>query len=148
MSAEENEAIVRRWFIEFWGNPFNPDVIDELAAPDIRFEYWRHEPLRGRDQVRQFANNFRDSFPDLSFWADLEILAEGDYVVGQWEGGDTHTGALFGDLPIGSGPAGSADTMRVTGTSMFKVQNGLIVAEVGLDDSVRALQHLGIIPTA
>ena len=52
MSIEENKAIVGRWFTEFWGKDFNPDVIDELAAPGIRFEYSLHAPLRGRDAVR------------------------------------------------------------------------------------------------
>ena len=45
MPTEENKAIVGRWFTEFWGKEFNPAVIDELAAPDIRFEYSLHEPL-------------------------------------------------------------------------------------------------------
>jgi hypothetical protein len=36
--SEENKAIVGRWFSEFWGNPWNPAVIDEIAAPDIRFD--------------------------------------------------------------------------------------------------------------
>jgi hypothetical protein len=36
MSTEENKAVVARWFTEFWGQDFNPAVIDELAAPDIR----------------------------------------------------------------------------------------------------------------
>ena len=51
MSIEENKAVVGRWFTEFWGENFNPDVIDELAAPDIRFEYSLHAPCRGRDEV-------------------------------------------------------------------------------------------------
>jgi predicted ester cyclase len=38
MSAEDNKAIVGRWFTEFWGRDYNSDVIDQLAAPDIRFE--------------------------------------------------------------------------------------------------------------
>ena len=46
MSIEENKAVVGRWFTEFWGKDYNPAVIDELAAPDIRFEYSLHEPLR------------------------------------------------------------------------------------------------------
>ena len=46
MSIEENKAVVGRWFTEFWGKDFNPAVIDELAAPDIRFEYSLHAPLR------------------------------------------------------------------------------------------------------
>ena len=39
VSTEDNKAIVARWFTEFWGKDFNPDIIDELTAPDIRFEY-------------------------------------------------------------------------------------------------------------
>ena len=47
MSIEENKAVVGRWFTEFWVPDFNPGVIDELAAPDIRFEYSLHAPLPG-----------------------------------------------------------------------------------------------------
>src|SRR5689334_8522461 len=54
MSIEDNKAVVGRWFTDFWGSDFDPQVIDELAAPDIRFEYSMHKPLRGRDQVRDF----------------------------------------------------------------------------------------------
>ena len=82
----------RRWFTEFWGADFNPAVIDELAAPDIRFEYSLHAPCRGRDEVRAFAARFRAAFPDVGGTADL--IAEGDYVVGQWIGGD-QTGDAF-----------------------------------------------------
>src|SRR4051794_29120938 len=39
MSEEDNKAIVGRWFTGFWGADFDPSVIDELAAPNIRFEY-------------------------------------------------------------------------------------------------------------
>ncbi|MDF0529058.1 ester cyclase [Tsukamurella sp. 8F] len=149
MSIEDNKAIVGRWFTEFWGNPWNPAVIDELAAPDIRFEYSLHQPLRGRDQVRAFAESFRAAFPDLNFWGTADLIAEGDYVVGQWEGGGTHTGDVdFTDLPIGSVSAASEKTMRFTGTTVLKVQNGLIAEEVGLDDGVKVLQQLGIIPTS
>src|SRR3954454_25158209 len=63
MSIEENKAVVGRWFTEFWGKDFNPDVIGELAAPDIRFEYSLHAPVRGRDAVRAFAGKFRAAFP-------------------------------------------------------------------------------------
>src|SRR5262249_1883263 len=117
MSAEDNKAIVGRWFSEFWGNEFNPAVIDELAAPDIRFEYSLPAPCRGRDEVRAFASKFRAAFPDLNFWGTADLIAEGDYVVGQWEGGGTHTGDAFDDMPIGSLPAGTGKTMRFTGIS-------------------------------
>jgi hypothetical protein len=80
MSIEDNKAVVTRWFTEFWGPEYNPAVIGELAAPDIRFEYSLHEPLRGRDEVRESALRFRDAFPDLGFGATAELIAEGDYV--------------------------------------------------------------------
>jgi predicted ester cyclase len=148
MSIEENKAVVGRWFAEFWGPDYNPAVIDELASPDIRFEYSLHAPCRGRDQVREFAAKFRAAFPDLAFGATAELIAEGEYVVGQWVGGGTQTGDAFDDMPIGSLPAGSGKTMRFTGTTVLKVENGLITEEIGLDDGVTALQQLGLINPA
>ena len=145
MSIEENKVIVARWFTEFWGKEFHPTVIDELAAPDIRFEYSLHAPCRGREEVRQFATKFRAAFPDLNFWGTADLIAEGDYVVGQWEGGGTHTGGAFDDMPIGSLPAATGKTMQFTGTTILKVENGLITEEIGLDDGVKVLQQLGLI---
>src|SRR5262245_3114122 len=148
MSIEENKAVVGRWFTEFWGEDFNPAVIDEIAAPDIRFEYSLHAPLRGRDAVRAFAGKFRAAFPDLNFWGTADLIAEGDYVVGQWEGGGTHTGEAFDDMPLGSLPANTGKVMRFTGTTVLRVENGLITEEIGLDDGVTALRQLGLIPSA
>ncbi len=148
MSTDENKAIVGRWFTEFWGKDFNPAVIDELAAPDIRFEYSLHAPCRGRNQVRTFGTTFRAAFPDLNFWGTADLIAEGDYVVGQWEGGGTHTGIAFDDWPIGALPADTGKTMRFTGITILKVENGLITEEIGLDDGVSALQQLGLINAA
>lgn len=145
MSVEENKAIVGRWFADFWGSEFKPDVINELAAPDIRFEYSLHAPCRGRDEVRAFATKFRAAFPDLAFAATAELIGEGDYIVGQWIGGGTQTGDAFDDMPGGALPAGTGKTMRFTGTTVLKIENGLITEEIGLDDGVTALQQLGLI---
>jgi predicted ester cyclase len=146
MSVEDNKAVVVRWFTDFWGSDFDASVIDELAAPDIRFEYSLHTPLRGRDQVREFALAFREAFPDLGFGATADLIAEGDYVVGQWKGGGTHTGPAFDDLPVGSLPANSGRKMEFTGTTVIKVVDGKIAEELGLDDGVTALKQLGLIP--
>ena len=148
MSTEDNKKIVGRWFTEFWGKDFNPAVIDELAAPDIRFEYSLHGPCRGRDQVREFATTFRAAFPDLNFWGTADLLAEGDYVVGQWEGGGTHTGPAFNDFLVGGLPAASGKAMHFTGITVLKVEDGLITEELGLDDGVTVLQQLGLIKAA
>lgn len=148
MSVEENKAVVGRWFTEFWGPDFNPTVIDEIAAPNIRFEYSLHAPCRGRDEVRAFATKFRAAFPDLAFSGTADLIAEGDYVVGQWEGGGTQTGDAFDDMPIGALPVGTGKTMHFTGTTILKVENGLITQEIGLDDGVAVLQQLGLITKA
>lgn len=148
MSIEQNKTVVGRWFTEFWGADFNPDVIDELAAPDIRFEYSLHAPCRGRDEVRAFATKFRAAFPDLAFGGTADLIAEGDYVVGQWIGGGTHTGEPFDDWPIGALSARTGKTMRFTGTTVLKVVDGLIIEEVGLDDGLTALRQLDLIKPA
>jgi predicted ester cyclase len=145
MTAEQNKAIVARWFTEFWGRDYNPDVIDELAAPDIRFVYSMHAPRRGRDEVRSFVRKFRAAFPDLGFEGTAELIAEGDYVVGQWKGGGTHTGEAFDDLPVGALPAATGKTMFFTGTTVCKVEHGKITEEIGIDDGVTALLQLGLI---
>ena len=108
MSREtENKAIVGRWFAGFWANPWNPGIIDELAAPNMLLQYSLHAPRRGREDVRSFMMGFREAFPDLNFWGAADLIAEGDYVVGRWVGGGTHMGPAFSDFLQGSLPAGS-----------------------------------------
>jgi hypothetical protein len=106
MSKEnENKAIVGRWFTEFWGETCNLSIVDELAAPNMLLHYSLHEPRRGHEEIKSFMSGFREAFPDLNFWGTAELIAEGDYVVGRWEGGGTHTGSAFSDFLIGSLPA-------------------------------------------
>jgi predicted ester cyclase len=149
MSKEEdNKAVVGRWFTEFWGKSPNLRVIDEIAAPDMLLKYSLHEPRRGRDDIKAFITDFRAAFPDLNFWGTADLIAEGDYVVGQWEGGGTHSGAAFSDFLAGSLPAATGRKMHFTGTTVLKVIDGKIVQEIGLDDGVTALTQLGLMRLA
>jgi predicted ester cyclase len=146
--AEDNKAIVGRWFTEFWGKTCNLGVVDELAAPDMLLQYSLHEPRRGREDIKVFMTDFRRAFPDLNFWGTADLIAEGDYVVGQWEGGGTHTGPAFRDFLMGSLPATTGRKMHFTGTTVLRIQNGRITQEIGLDDGVKALTQLGLIKVA
>ncbi|MEL7554051.1 ester cyclase [Pseudomonas protegens] len=144
-NEEQNKAVVGRWFTEFWGKNPNLAVIDEIAAPDMLLHYSLHEPRRGRDDIKAFMTDFRKAFPDLNFWGTADLIAEGDYVVGQWEGGGTHTGPAHDDFLIGDLPAATGRKMHFTGTTVLKVIDGKIVEERGLDDGVAALTQLGLI---
>ncbi|ABF12308.1 putative ester cyclase [Cupriavidus metallidurans] len=146
MSKEDdNKAVVGRWFTEFWGKNPNLAVIDEIAAPDMLLHYSLHEPRRGRADIRAFMTDFRKAFPDLNFWGTADLIAEGDYVIGQWEGGGTHTGPAHDDFLIGGLPAATGRKMHFTGTTVLKVIDGKIAEERGLDDGVTALTQLGLI---
>ena len=145
---QDNKVIVGRWFTEFWGKNCNLSVVDDLAAPDMLLKYSLHEPRRGRGDIKEFMNGFRQAFPDLNFWGTAELIAEGDFVVGQWEGGGTHTGPAFSDFLVGSLPAATGRKMHFTGTTVLRLKDGKIAEEVGLDDGVTALQQLGLIKAA
>jgi hypothetical protein len=98
-TAADNKAIVGHWFTAFWGKTCDLTSVDELAAPDMLLQYSLHAPRRGRDDIKAFMTAFRTAFPDLNFWGAADLIAEGDYVVGRWEGGGTHTGPAFRGYP-------------------------------------------------
>jgi predicted ester cyclase len=149
MSKEqENKAVVGRWFKEFWGKPCNLGIVDELAAPDMLLQYSLHAPRRGRDDIKRFMTDFRAAFPDLEFGGTADLIAEGDYVVGRWEGGGTHTGPAFADFLAGALPARSGRRMRFGGITVLRVADGKVTEEIGLDDGVTALQQLGLLRAA
>lgn len=146
MSKEQkNKELVGRWFTGFWGKTYNPAIVDELAAPDMLLQYSLHAPRRGHADIKAFMSDFREAFPDLNFWGAAELIAEGDYVVGRWEGGGTHTGPAFSDFLIGSLPGATGRKMHFTGTTVLRIENGKIGQELGLDDGVTALTQLGLI---
>lgn len=145
---DDNKAVVGRWFTDFWGMTCNLRVVDEIAAPDMLLKYSLHEPRRGHEDIKAFMTDFRAAFPDLNFWGRADLIAEGDHVVGQWEGGGTHTGPAFKDFLVGGLPASTGRKMHFTGTTVLKVKGGKIVEEIGLDDGVTALTQLGLLRTA
>ncbi|HEY0185824.1 MAG TPA: ester cyclase [Rhodopila sp.] len=141
----DNKAIVIRWFTEFWGETPDLSVVEAIASPDMLLKYSLHEPRRGHADIKAFMTDFRVAFPDLKFWGTADLIAEGDFVVGQWEGGGTHTGPAFSDFLVGTLPAATGRKMHFTGTTVLKVVNRKIVEEIGLDDGVTALTQLGLI---
>ncbi|HXU57531.1 MAG TPA: ester cyclase [Verrucomicrobiae bacterium] len=145
---DDNKAIVGRWFTDFWGKTCNLSVVDEIAAPDMLLRYSLHAPRKGRKDIKAFMTDFRAAFPDLNFWGTADLIAEGDYVVGQWEGGGTHTGSAFTDFLAGDLSGNTGQKMHFTGVTVLKLADGKIIEENGLDDGVTALTQLGLLRTA
>jgi predicted ester cyclase len=145
--SQENKAIVTRWFEEYWGKG-NVAIVDELGTPDVLVHYPMHGPRRGREAVKKMLTEFRAAFPDLTFWAVGDLIAEGDKVVGRWEGGGTHTGVAFSDLPVGSLPAATGKKIHFTGTTVFRIVDGKVAEEIGEEGALTALQQLGLVPAA
>jgi SnoaL-like polyketide cyclase len=126
----ENKTIAVSWLEGFWGNPWDPTVVDELAAPDILLQFLLHRPRRGRDEVKKFMIELREAFHELEFHSASELVAEGDYVVGHCEGGGTHTGPAFIDPFVGFLPANSGQKMRLRGSTILRISNGTIAEEM------------------
>jgi predicted ester cyclase len=143
--SHENKDIAATWFKGFWGNPWNPQIVEELGAPDIVVHYPMHEPMRGAAEVMRFMTEFRHAFPDLEFRGVGDLIAEGDFVVGRWEGGGTHTGRAFCDFRMGSLPARSGRKMHFAGTTVLRLIRGRIAEEIGQEDALTAMLQLGLI---
>ncbi|MEO5975560.1 MAG: ester cyclase [Chryseolinea sp.] len=145
VQEERNKEIVGKWLESFWGPKYKETIIDELASSDMLLQYSLHKPRKGRADIKDFMKEFRKAFPDLAFDGAYPLLADGEYVIARWIGGGTQTGAAFADWPIGSLPAGTGRKMRFTGTTVFRVVNGKITEEIGLDDGLTALTQLELV---
>lgn len=142
---EKNKEIVVKWLDNFWGSKYNASIIDELATEDMILQYSLHKPRTGKADIRDFMKKFRDAFPDLAFEGAYPLLADGEYVIARWIGGGTHTGTPFNDWPVGSLPSATGRKMRFTGTTVFRVVNGKVAEEIGLDDGLTTLLQLNLV---
>ena len=134
MSAEENKAIIRRYYEELW-NQWNPDLADDLLAPEIAFRGSLAVRTQGIVAFKQYMAMVRKAFPDFSNTIE-DLIAEGDKVVARL----THHGTQKGDLLFGIAPTGT----RVTypGISIFRIQDGRIVDVWVIGDTLGLMRQL------
>jgi steroid delta-isomerase-like uncharacterized protein len=134
--SEQNKALVRRLTEEVM-NRGNFAVVEELVAPD----YTGHSPTaetRGSDGYRQFYQGLRGAFPDIQCTIE-DLVGDGDKVVSRWRAHGTHKGEYAGLPPTGK-------TGVVTGTSLFRINNGRVVECWTNADDLSLLQLVGAIP--
>ena len=136
MSAEENKALVRRFYEQFW-NKGDLVSIDELLAPD----FVDHNPQAlapGREGAKQLLTTYRAALPDLQITVD-DLIAEGDKVVARY----TARGTQRGDMP---GIPATGKHATVTGIDILRVAGNQIAEHWGEADQLGMMQQLGVIP--
>jgi steroid delta-isomerase-like uncharacterized protein len=140
MSAEDNKALVRRFFEDSW-NKHHPAVVDEIFSADF---VDRSPELPGiphtREGVKQLMGMYLRGFPDATITVE-DQLVDGDRVVTRWTGRGTHTGE-FMDLPP------TRKTVTVAGIQIDRISGGTIVESWTSFDQLGMLQQLGAVPAS
>ena len=122
--SEANKTVVRRLIDEVL-NGGNLELIDELYAPELA------------EGAKRWITPFRASFPDVHMEI-VELIAEGDKVVGRFTCSATHLGHWLGYAPTGH------RFERVDEVSIFRLRDGRIVQVWSLEDTLGRLRQLGL----
>jgi steroid delta-isomerase-like uncharacterized protein len=88
MSADENKAVVRKYFEEFW-NKGDLAFIQECFAPEVLVE----GKYLDRDVWRDALSAWLTAFPDIQHHID-QLIAEGDIVAANIRFTGTHRGVF------------------------------------------------------
>ena len=124
-AEQANRAVVRRLVAEIL-NGGHLQAVDELYAPELAAA------------ARGWIAPFRVSFPDVHM-ESVELIAEGDTVVGRFTCLATHLGPWLGHAPTGR------RFERVDEVAIFRLRNGRIADAWSLEDTLTRLQQLGLI---
>jgi ketosteroid isomerase-like protein len=122
--TEANKEAVRRLVAEIL-NGGHLEVIDELYTPELA-------PV-----ARRWIAPFRASFPDVHMEI-VELIAEGDKVVGRFTCSATHLGEWLGQVPTGR------RFERIDEVSIFRFRDGRIANVWSLEDTLERLKQLGL----
>ena len=136
MTAEENKALVRRFYEEVWDRG-NTDVAYEVFADGyVRHDLRPGAGLSGPAGQKKIAEDFQAAFPDLEFTIDL-LFGEGDFVVGRWTASGTHLGA-WGDIE----PTGQRATLSAV--NIFRFEDGKVAEIWNHRDDLGLMEQLGV----
>jgi len=140
VSAEENKAIVRRFYQEAFSQG-NLAILDEITAAD----FVNHDPSGppggwpgGPEGMRMVVGTYRTAFPDVQMTVE-DQLAEGDKVVTRWSARGANTGSLMGMPPTGR-------SIAISGISIERIAGGKIAETWVNFDGLGMLQQLGVVP--
>ena len=137
MSTEQNKALIRRLFEEGF-NQNQPDVFDELIAPNFVIYDAPPGMQHGREGFRQVVAMFRTAFPDLHVTFEEEF-ADGDVVIHRGCITGTHQGEFQGIPPTGK-------QVKMKTLDIWRVANGKAVENWVQMDMLGLMRQLGVIP--
>jgi steroid delta-isomerase-like uncharacterized protein len=134
MSAEENKAIMRR-FWEVWEEG-DIDRLDGLLAPDYLNHTLAAPDLPpGPEGVKEVIRMFRSGMPNLRV-AIEDMIAEGDRVATRYALEGTHGGDLFGVAPTGR-------RLSIKSMTVERLSEGKIVEHWRVTDELDMMRQLG-----
>lgn len=123
--SDVNKATVRRLIDEVF-NGGRMDLIDELYAPELAAA------------AKRWITPFRRSFPDVHMEI-IELIAEGDKVVGRFTCSATHQGTWRGR------PATGRRFEHIDEVSIFRLRDARIVSVWSLEDTLARMEQLGLV---
>ncbi len=138
MSAEENKALVRRFYEEI--DRGNLEAMDELVAED----YIDHNPAPipnlppGREGLKLAFKIFWEATPGYHRIEDQ--IAEGDKVVTRL----TSFGKHEGDLP---GAPATGNEMKMTSITIHRIADGKLAEKWSEKDMISLLKQIGKMPS-
>ena len=120
MSVAENVDLVRRWFKEVW-NEGSSKTIYELMAPNATGigQELHGGVIRGPAEFEALWKRLHGAFPNIKITIEDAFGAE-NKVVARWSAVMTHTGDDLGTPATGK-------QVRITGTTIVRIENGKIV---------------------
>ena len=114
MSAQENEALVRRYFEEGWVKG-NVAAVEDFMVPNYIEHQVPDVQLASRDSLKQLLATYYKAFPDMKSVLH-DIFAQGDRVAFRWSVNGTHLGDWVGIPPTGNHITASGITIyRIVG---------------------------------
>jgi steroid delta-isomerase-like uncharacterized protein len=133
-----NKDIAHRFMDECWSGG-RLEAIPELVSENCSI----HDPVfpslpAGADSMKRHISTCREGFPDLRF--DIEdTVAERNEVVLHWTARGTHKGQFLGMAPTDK-------QATVSGTSIFRIDDGKIVEQWADWNLMSLMEQLGMTP--
>src|SRR5574340_379017 len=134
--AVDSAEIVRRRWEEPWKG--NWDVIETFVSPDyVGHDPAEPEPVRGPAGVRANVEKYLAGFAGGAVTVDQQLV-DGERVATCWTGRGTHSGEI-------AGIAATGRDVTVSGITVSRVENGLVVEEWTTWDTLGMLVQLGAV---